>query len=331
MPRMKKHLLLIDPQNGFAEVVGDPTDPVKAYVEQQAAMSGELCVPGGWDALATLAKAVEEDPDALDDWTITLDCHQEMHVAHGNMYMVPQGVDKFVPIGGRDHWIWDEEPFLRNAAMHTPAPLTTLSMTPDHQIRLGVYDDVGTVHDICAVTPSLGGFKPWLDFYLPELVAGGRYPHMIWSKHCRIGTPSNVIIDPVRAAIQAWVRRGGGIVNYVSKGSNFKVEHFGAVHAEVQDPEDPESTGVNSNFVKLVSDPDQLIGLAGLASTHCVPNTGRDLGTQFPDPKDFFGRLVWLKDCVAPIAPLIHLEKAFLDYARPLGMQEMTIKEFLAA
>ena len=71
----KIHLLIIDPQNGFAKEVGDPNSPDRGFAEQQAAMDGELCIPGGMEALGNVAKLIQDNPGPIDDITITHDYH----------------------------------------------------------------------------------------------------------------------------------------------------------------------------------------------------------------------------------------------------------------
>jgi nicotinamidase-related amidase len=325
---MKKHLLLIDPQRGFAAKVGDPKNPADAYQHQQTVMDGELSIPGGMEALDRVAKAIMANPKSLNDWTITYDCHQELHIAHPIWFMLLQKPPKYVTIGGVQAQVYQEMQ-VRGRDVLVPAPFTTIKVK-NESLVLGILDGSGQFHEVHPVQTMHPGFQAWTISYMKALEAGGRYPHMIWPPHCRIGTPSNNLVDSIRQARVFWERQEFGITNPITKGSNIKCEHFGAVHAEVVDPADP-TTQPNTHFIGLLSDPDQEVGIAGLARGHCLANTAMDLAKQFPNPTEFFSRLVLLEDGTADVPTLEFLGDNFVKEATAKGMRVATISDWLAS
>lgn len=320
----KKHLLLIDPQRGFAAKVGSGSNPAE---EQQSVMDGELCVEGGLEALDRVAKSILQYPKNLDDWTITYDCHQELHIAHPMWYFFPRKPSQqFVKIDGISRQIYGELN-VRGSVKFVPAPFTTI-VSKNGGLMLGILDGTGQFNPIESVQCMHPGFTRWTVAYMDKLASGGRYPHMIWPPHCRIGTKSNTLVESIREARVSWERSEFSITNPITKGSNIKCEHFGAVHAEVVDPDDP-TTQVNSHFVQLLADEDQEIGLAGLARGHCLANTAMDLSRQFPHPEDFFKRVVLLTDGTADVTHLEFLGDAFVKDATAQGMRTSTCEEWL--
>jgi nicotinamidase/pyrazinamidase len=323
----KKHILMIDPQNGFAKEVGDPNDLGAAFVQQQEEMDGELCVPGGMAALDNVAAAIEENPHAVDDWTITYDCHQELHISHPMWYrFVTTPSEQFVTIDGNPRMLYSMMT-IRGQEVAVPGPFTTV-LEKSGGLVIGFLDTTGQFVECSGLTTMHQGFLRWTLDYNAKLRDGGRYPHMIWPPHCRIGTPSNNLVDSIRRARRIWEHGEFGITTPITKGSNIKVEAFGAVAAEIIDPDDP-TTMPNTHFVGCMSDEDQEIGICGLARGHCLANTAMDLAKQFPNPQDFMSRLVLLTDGTADVPNLEFLGDAFVAEATKLGMRTATVRDFL--
>ena len=326
----KIHLLIIDPQNGFAKEVGDPNSPDRGFAEQQAAMDGELCIPGGMEALGNVAKLIQDNPGPIDDITITHDCHQELHIATPVWFRWPSPpADTFIKVDGVDRPT-SLPVDVRGQTQQSPAPFSTC-IEQDGKIVNGVLDGTGNFVPIGEVNCTHLGFTSWTVRYLKSLRDGDRYPHMIWPPHCRINTPSYLAVDSIRDAIRFWELDQFAVANKVTKGSSLKTEHFGAVHAEVPDPKDP-STQINSHFVQLLSDPDRQVAICGLALGHCLANTVRDTAAQFPSPEDFINRLILLEDGTASVPGLRFLSDAFLSEftTAPYNMQVMKCHELFA-
>lgn len=324
----KRHLLLIDGQGSFARPVGPANDYAAAYKEQQTIHDGELCVPGGWDALMRVTKLIGEMGSQFDDMTFTFDMHQRIHIAHGLWFRFSSKPNiPMITVDGRTLATY-EEMTIRGKKRWIPAAFTTM-VERNGEIVNGVLDSKGNLHDIGSVDCARMGFREWTVAYLKKLFSGGRYPHMIWPPHCLIGTKGTNLVEPLMEAVFEWELGEFGVVNKVTKGSNIKTEHFGAVFAEVPDPEDP-STQVNSHFVELLSDSETEIVVGGIARGHCLANTVRDTASSFPNPDEFIKRLVLLTDGTADVPGLEFLGDAFVTDFTARGMQLSTVQDYMA-
>lgn len=284
---MKKlHLLLIDPQNSFCKVV--PQN------EQQIKHDGELCVPGAWEDMVRCAKLIETLDKKLNDIHITLDSHHSVHIAHP---------------------IW----FKNNKGVH-PNPFTI--MREQNGVIIGSSNGID-VGEFTTTNPSF--LKRTLE-YLRTLKSGGRYPHCIWTEHCKIGSIGAAVVDPIFSAISNWCNKNFALVDFVTKGSNIFTEHFGAVKAEVPDPSDP-STQLNTSFIQTLMEADEIL-LAGEALNFCCANTILDIANEFPDGS-FSKKLVLLTDCSSEIKGFEQLTKAFMDRMSKDGMRTTTSKDYL--
>ncbi|MDD4931773.1 MAG: isochorismatase family protein [Candidatus Colwellbacteria bacterium] len=147
-------------------------------------------------------------------------------------------------------------------------------------------------------TPRVPGLRPKLLKYARELEAKKKYQITIWPPHCIIGTWGHNVHPEVNDALQRWSGKELAMVDYVTKGSNPYTEHYGALMAEVPDPTDP-GTSLNTDFLKVLSEAD-IILLTGLASSHCVKETGdqivNNIGTEH------IKKIHILTDCTAPVA-----------------------------
>ena len=259
---------------------------------------GALAVPGGQAALDNVAGFIKRFGNQLDEIVITLDSHNLLHIAHP---------------------IW----FLQDGK--EPDPFTTV-MEDNGTISFGSLDANGDFHQSGTGTTRHPGFADWTIKYLKELNDSNRYPHMLWPPHCLIGTPGACMVSSIIDATQEWERKQFGVVSKVTKGSDIKVEHFGALRAEVENPANPE-TKVNSHFLQLLSDPDATIYGAGLARGHCLANTCRDTADEF-DGNSFCERFVLLEDGTADVANLEHLGQSFVDDFTARGMKTAKTTDF---
>jgi len=286
----KTHLLIIDPQNSFCNIV--PPD------EQQIRHDGELCVPGAWEDMVRVADMIDRIGDKIDEITITLDSHHRLHISH--------------PM-----WFKD-----RNGKR--PAPFT--GVREEKGIFIGTQFGPDGPHDVGELMTSRPVFHQWTIEYDRSLAVNSRYNHMIWPEHCLIGTPGHNVVKPLMDALFRWEEKIG-IVNIVTKGSTLWTEHYSAVQAEVIHPKHPE-TQPNARFVADLEEADELL-LAGEASSHCVANTMRDIISQAQDdslPK----KVKLLTDAMSPVPSFEALETQFLDDMNNLGVQTTTTVEYLA-
>lgn len=172
---------------------------------------------------------------------------------------------------------------------------------------------------------TVPGLQQWLFDYTKTLEDKGRYPYVIWPYHCIIGTPGAAIYPDLLDALLEWESKPG-IVDKLTKGSNYKTEHYSAVQAEVVDPGD-KGTMLNTKFIKVLEKAD-LLAIAGEASSHCVANTVTDIADNFGD--DAVKNIVILTDAMSTVPGFEHLHDAFMADMRSRGVQFSTTTEFLA-
>lgn len=165
----------------------------------------------------------------------------------------------------------------------------------------------------------------WLS-YLESLESSGRYAYCIWPPHCIIGTEGHALMPEFVDALERWALRRFATVDYLTKGSNWRTEHYSAVVADVPDPADP-STQLNMRFIQPLEEADVLIW-AGQASTHCVPNTYRDVADAFGN-EEAIQRMVLLEDCQSPVPGFEDLADAAISDMESRGMRVMTSTELL--
>ena len=275
-------------------VVIDPQNSFCKVVdaqEQQVIHDGELCVPGAWEDMECVAQMISRLGKKLDDIHITLDSHHQLHIAH--------------PIWWKD------------SGGTSPVPFTALS------------EQSGTIQgsdgkEYTTYRPSF--LKRTLE-YLKALSDGKRYPHVIWPPHCLIGTPGHNIVTPLLTVVLQWERDVFGAADIVTKGSNYFVEHFSAVRAEVIDPQDP-TTQLNTAFVNTVMEADEIL-LSGEASSHCLANTVRDMANEFADDS-FIKKCVLLTDGTSAVPTFENYEQQFIQEMTSRGMKTTTTVDYLA-
>ena len=301
---MSTCLMLIDPQNSFCEVLS-PED-------QKKLRSGELCVPNAWEDMKNLAAMVKQAPMSIDDWVTTLDSHYRLHIAHPTFW-------KSVSDGS------------------VPAPFTIM------KLENGKIMGYNAITNDCVgeYTTVIPNFLEWTDQsgerkgaipYLEKLQASGRYPLCVWTEHCIIGTRGHNIVEPILDAMDVWEdahRNAGGAayVQRVTKGSFLFSEHYGAVKAEVPDPDEP-STQLNADFIDNLTRHDTIL-LAGEALSHCLANTVRDIDSNTSDD-DYIKKCILLTDCTSSVTGFEQLGEDFVNDMCAKGMQAMTSTEYLA-
>ena len=276
----------------------DPQDSFCRVVDQkqqQILHSGELCVTGAWEDMERLATMVNRLGDKLDDIHVTLDSHHWLHIAHPAYF-------RAVKTGAQPPWY-------------------TL-MEEKNGTIMGSDGLEYTVFNINLLPRTLN--------YLKTLVTTGRYKHCIWPPHCLIGSDGYRVVPHLFSALVDWEAKNNAAVDFVSKGSNYYAEHFGAVMAEVPDPEDP-STQLNTVFIETLMEAD-IILLAGEARSHCLANTVRDIANPaiFPQGDDFIKKCVLLEDATSDVPGFEALGVAFVNDMKARGMQVSTTVDFLA-
>jgi nicotinamidase/pyrazinamidase len=287
---MNVQVVFVDPQNDFC--VADDGHGHK----------GTLVVGGAQDDMRRLAKMVDRVGPKIDEIHVTLDSHQMV------------GIE-------RPAWWKNSKDGSR------PAPFTVLGLDAKNRIVALKFENgqfVPTDVEYTTFRPSLYDRSRK---YLKALADGKRYPHVVWTVHCVVGTWGWSIVPELAEALGRWEDKNFARVNYVVKGNNPYTEHFSGIKAEVPMPDDP-TTQVNTGLVQTLETAD-IIGLGGEALSHCVANTGRDIAALFSDPK-YVQKITLLTDASSSVGGYEFLGEGFVKELTAKGMKKSTTVEFLS-
>lgn len=167
--------------------------------------------------------------------------------------------------------------------------------------------------------------------YVQELALKGNYMLCIWPPHCLIGTWGHNVYAELNDALQRWSGKEFAMVDYVTKGSNPWTEHYGALEAEVPDPQDP-GTQLNTRFLDMLANAD-IVAIAGQALSHCVKATVTQIANNIG--QEHIKKFQILTDCSSPVGAVPNgpdfpaIAKAWLGDMQKLGMTLVTSDEFL--
>jgi nicotinamidase-related amidase len=161
--------------------------------------------------------------------------------------------------------------------------------------------------------------------YVKELEANNRYALCIWPEHCIIGSKGHAIFPEVSEALCEWERDNFAIVDYVTKGSNIYTEHYSAIKAEVEDPED-HTTMLNNDFLDVLEEADKII-VTGEALSHCVKSTILD-ALNFR--QDLAKKIVLLEDTSSSVTGFEKEGEGFVDELKRLGAEISNTIDYLA-
>lgn len=298
MKNLKIHLLGIDTQNDFCDIPVElqPFDPraIAERIAQGKAAFDINSLPG------RIAPALPV-PGAHQDM---LRLSALINRLGSKLYDIHITLDSHNPIDIAHPTWW------RNAQGDKPAPFTMISAA---DVRNGVWR---------ARNPKAQAYSL---SYVEALEANARYMLIIWPEHCLIGSWGHNVHYAVADALNNWARERMEVVNYVTKGSNAKTEHYSAVQAEVPDPSDP-STTLNGALIQTLADAD-IILVAGEALSHCVASTVRDIANNFGEEN--IKKLVLLTDCTSSVAGFENLGADFITEMKARGMQTALSTDFL--
>lgn len=271
----------------------DDGTPYLVKLENGKAFTATLPVKGAVSDMKRLAKMIDRVGHKFTDIHATLDSHQIIDVGHPDMWRDQNG--------------------------NSPTPLATIFSSND------------LINDIW--TPRNSNLRKRMIAY--ELALEGsknKYPHIIWPEHCVIGTWGHTFQDDFAQAMTRWARKYCANIDLVVKGVNPYTEHYGALMAEVPDPEDS-STQLNTAFLSVMQDAD-IIGFAGEASSHCVLTTLQQVVENIG--KEHLRKFHLLTDCMSPVAPVPGvtpdfpaIADQFLKEMAVEGMTLTTSTEFL--
>ncbi len=161
--------------------------------------------------------------------------------------------------------------------------------------------------------------------YVQKLKDNDRYILCIWPEHCIIGSNGHAIYPELSDELLAWEKQNFKLINYVTKGSNIFTEHYSAVKADVEQPDDP-STLLNTPLLDLLSDSD-IVAITGEALSHCVANTVSDIADNFGEEN--IKKLVLLEDTTSNVPGFENLGEDFVKEMTSRGMKISTSVDFL--
>lgn len=255
--------------------------------------NGSLYVPGADEDMNRLSDLIDRVGSKIEDIHVTMDSHHWLDIAHPG--------------------------FWKNSSGQHPNPFTLITYA---DFAAGKW------------SPTIPGkeMRDYIAHYLQELESNGRYPHTIWPVHCLIGSEGYSIHSKLFKSLTKWESENLGMVNKVTKGSNFKTEHFSAIKAEVPCPEDP-STHINTDLITTLEEADQIV-IAGEALSHCLANTVKDIADNFSDPS-IVKKMILLEDCTSPVPDPPNMDiftvatNNFLADLKSRGMRVMKSTDYL--
>jgi len=150
-------------------------------------------------------------------------------------------------------------------------------------------------------TPIFPNLRQIFINYTSELESGGKYLLIIWPPHCLIGSRGQAVMPSLFEALVEWQNIHKNNVNFVTKGSNPKTEHYSPIRAEVVDPDDP-NTQINTrrgSMVQVLQDDADIIYTGGEALSHCLKAALEDLVEIFGD--EHIKKFCLLRDTTSPV------------------------------
>ena len=270
----------------------DDGSPYSINIGGGKSLTATLSVPGAVSDMKRVAKLVDRVGHKLADIHVTLDSHRLVDVAHPAFWMDQKGKQ--------------------------PSPFTIISAS---DIMSGIW------------TTRYPALRSYALVYAQALESTpGGYKICVWPAHCLIGTWGHNVFTDLNDALQRWSDREFAMVDYVTKGSNYRTEHYGALMSEVPDPNDP-STGLNTEFLKMLADAD-VVAVAGEASSHCVLKTVTQIADNIGT--DHIKKFHLLRDCMSPVPAIPNIvdfpaiAEAWLKDMERRGMTVTTSDKFLA-
>ena len=244
----------------------------------------KLPVTGANSDMERLSKFIDRTGRKLEDIHVTLDSHRLIDIAHPAWWMDGNG--------------------------NQPNPFIMISAA---DIEAGIW------------TPRNPGFRKRTFESADALEStASNYMIFVWPPHCLIGTWGHNVHSKLNDALQKWSDEQYAMVDYVTKGSNPWTEHYGALMAEVPDPNDP-STSLNTGFLSMLSEAD-IVGVAGEASSHCVLKTVQQIADHIGDAH--IKKFHLLRDCMSPVPQTPggpDFPKFAEDFFRDMKSRGMTI------
>jgi nicotinamidase/pyrazinamidase len=191
---------------------------------------------------------------------------------------------------------------------NNPEPFTTISS-----------DDL--VGDNPKWKCALEDFQHMTEFYMNTLKEKGSV-HVVWPPHCIIGSEGHGIEETLFKSLTKW-EQDFKVVEYVNKGSNLYVEHFGAFEAELPIA-GYEDTTFNVELFEVLKKHDRII-IAGEASSHCVAKTLLQMMEKMTEEE--IKKIIYLEDACSPVTGFEDSEKEFIQALVEAGVTVTNTKD----
>jgi len=204
--------------------------------------------------------------------------------------------------------------FWKNSNGKNPDPFTIISFD---DVKNGVWK------------PFLPSLNKRMISYVETLAKNGQYQLCIWPPHCLIGSQGHCVYPKLYEALVEWETNKPWNIDYVTKGSNIFTEHYGAVEAEVPDPEDY-STQINTPLITALMNADNIL-VAGEAGSHCLKTTVEQIAFRFKDDS-YIKKITLLTDAtssvISPYVDFPAIQEKFIKDMVSRGMQLTTTVDF---
>jgi nicotinamidase-related amidase len=159
--------------------------------------------------------------------------------------------------------------------------------------------------------------QKWSENYTRTLKQNKRYVLCIWPDHCIIGSEGQAI-DPVfLEAVTEWEHRFFAMAPRTTKGSNPYTEHYSAVKADVEDPNDPK-TRLNTKLTNILKTYDDIL-TDDEALSHCLNFTATDIADDFSEEQ--VKKIVLLQDAASSVTGFEKMGEDFVNRMVARGMR----------
>jgi nicotinamidase-related amidase len=200
--------------------------------------------------------------------------------------------------------------FWRNSKGDHPSPFTMISVS---DVKNAIW------------SPSIAGLHKKAIDYVQKLSDQGSDPLIIWPEHTLISSIGHGLDPDLFNAMNKWARDKKSKVNWAVKGDFYMSEHYGALKAEVEYPEEP-STHLNTNIIGYLQSADVIL-IAGEALSHCVRKTVTQIAETFGEEN--IKKFVLLEDCCSNVTGFEKLGADFVSNMTKRGMKVAKSTEYL--
>jgi nicotinamidase-related amidase len=139
----------------------------------------------------------------------------------------------------------------------------------------------------------------WSTRYVKLLEEAAKKALVIWPYHVPIGGVGNALDPELWSAVFWHSLARKSQPTWWTKGSIPQTEHYSIIQPEIAVPDHPQG-GKSKPFLDALESQDVII-IAGEASSHCVLETVEDLVEEFSGRPDILDRIYILQDCMSPV------------------------------